>query len=176
MAAIFESDMICQLKLKDEKAYRHLYDAYSPSLFGLIKRMVKRQLAAEEILQNVFLKIWLNMDKYSEEKASLYTWMFSIARHEAIDYLRSRQVKEILLTSYIEEFETKETTFTDKRLALFDLLKSLSELPHKERAIMELYKIGFTCKEIGQVLRLPEGSVKTKMRTAYKKLRVALTS
>lgn len=175
MTTISESDLIHHLKLKNEKAYVYLYDAYSAALFSLIKRMVRRHLPAEEILQNVFLKIWLNIDRYSTEKSSLYTWMFSIARNESIDYLRSKQVKEIALTSSFSEIQTTESTLTEKRMVQFDLLKSLSGLPHKERVIIDLYTIGFTCKEIGQILCLPEGSVKTKMRTSYRKLKMILS-
>ena len=70
-----ESALTQQLQLRNEKAFSQLYDSYSPALFSEVKRIVKCQLTAEEILQNVFLKIWLNIEKYSREKSSLFTWM-----------------------------------------------------------------------------------------------------
>lgn len=138
--------------------------------------MVKCQLTAEEVLQNALLKTWLNIEKYPNEKGSLYTWMLSIARYEAIDYLRSKEVKKRGLTIPITETGAIGITDTDtaRRLHHFDLLKSLSLLEQKERIIIELFNVGFTCKEIGQMLCLPEGTVKTKMRATYKKLRVIL--
>lgn len=170
-----ESALTQQLQLKNEKAFSQLYDSYSPALFSEVKRIVKCQLTAEEILQNVFLKIWLNIDKYSREKSSLYTWMISIARHEAIDYLRSKEVKKRGLTSPLEENVLKGLTSAESRMDRYDILKSLSCLDQKERIIIQLFNIGFTCKEIGQMICLPEGSVKTKMRATYKKLRIILS-
>lgn len=169
-----ESALIQQLQLRNEKALRQLYDLYSPALFGLIKRIVKCQLTAEEMLQNVFLKIWLNIERYSSEKGSLYTWMLSIARNEAIDYLRSKEVKKKELTFLLTETELKKATGTDRRMVRYDIVKSFSCLQQKERIIIELSNTGFTCKEIGLMLCIPEGSVKTKMRATYKKLRVML--
>ncbi|MBC7868179.1 MAG: sigma-70 family RNA polymerase sigma factor [Gloeobacteraceae cyanobacterium ES-bin-316] len=175
VATISEADLIYQLRLKNERAYNYLYDAYSQALFGSIKRMVRCRLASEEILQNVFLKVWLHIDMYSTEKSSLYTWMLSIARNEAIDYLRSKQAKNTGLTSSIIKTGIKMDALIERRLERLDLLKSLSLLPHKERVIIELFIIGFTCREIGQLLKLPEGTVKTKMRGSYRKLRAILS-
>ena len=172
--SISEPELVQQLRLKDEKTFSYLYDAYSATLFCVIKRMTRCFLTSEEILQNVFLKIWLHIDKYSDEKASLYTWMLSIARHEVIDYLRSKEIKNRGLTSTLTETGSWERSFTERQLYRFDILKSLSLLPHKERVIIELSSIGFTCKEIGELLHLPEGSVKTKMRSSYRKLRKIL--
>jgi len=169
-----ESALIQQLQLRNEKALSELYKLYSPALFGLIKRIVKCQLTSEEMLQNVFLKIWLNIERYSSEKGSLYTWMLSIARNEAIDYLRSKEVKKSFLTSLIGETDLKGLTSTELRMRRYDIVKSFSCLEQKERIIIELFNTGFTCKEIGLMIRIPEGSVKTKMRATYKKLRVLL--
>ncbi len=170
-----ESALTQQLQLKNEKAFSQLYDSYSPALFSQIKKIMNCQLTAEEILQNVFLKIWLNIDKYSSEKSSLFTWMISIARHEAIDYLRSKEVKKRGLTSPLEENVLKGLTSAESRMDRYDILKSLSCLDQKERIIIQLFNIGFTCKEMGQMICLPEGSVKTKMRATYKKLRIILS-
>ena len=169
-----ETALIRQLQLRNEKALSQLYDLYSPALFSLIKRIVKCQLTAEEMLQNVFLKIWLNIERYSSEKGSLYTWMLSIARNEAIDYLRSKEVKKKGLTFLLTETELKKATGTERRMVRYDIVKSFSCLQQKERIIIELSNTGFTCKEIGLMLCIPEGSVKTKMRATYKKLRVML--
>jgi RNA polymerase sigma factor (sigma-70 family) len=173
MPPLSESELIAQLQSKNEKAFSYLYDAYAPALFGLVKRRVKYIPASEEILQNVFLKIWLHIDLYSPEKSSLYTWMFSIARNETIDYIRSKEAKNKSLTSFVGEIEIKKS-FIEHISDRHDLQKSLSMLAHNERVIIELYYMGFTCREIGELRGMPEGSVKTKMRGAYKKLRATL--
>lgn len=174
MPPICESALIDQLKSKNEKAFNYLYDNYAPALLGVIIRRVKCQSASEEILQNVFLKIWLHIELYSPEKSSLYTWMHTVARNEAIDHLRSKEVKNNRLTSFIGEMELNGSS-TEQSLVRRDLEKSLSQLAHNERVIIELFYIGFTCKEIAALRQMPEGSVKTKMRYAYRKLRVMLS-
>ena len=131
-----ESALIQKPQLKNQKAFSYLYDAYSAALFGSIKRMVKCQLTAEEMLQNAFLKTWLTIEKYSSEKSSLYTWMQSIARHEAIDYLRSKEEKKRGLTSLLVETELKGLTSTELQMRRYDIFKSFSLLQHKERIII----------------------------------------
>ena len=167
-------NLIRQLQLRNDEAFAYLYHAYSPALFGSIKRMVKCLSTAEDLLQNVFVKIWLQIHSYSSEKGSLFTWMLSIARHEVLDYLRSKQAKKLVLTSLIHESETGSSIFIERELIRLDILKSLTFLPYKERVIIDLYKKGFTCREISQLLCLPEGTVKTKMRMSYRMLRQIL--
>ena len=100
--------------------------------------------------------------------------MVSIARNEAIDYLRSKYVRDTRLTVPVFDVEIKEHVTIYSRLEYNCLLKSLSILPHKDRKILELHGMGFTCKDIAKQFCLPEGSIKTRMRMSYKKLRVHL--
>ncbi|MBC7889228.1 MAG: RNA polymerase sigma factor [Ferruginibacter sp.] len=169
-----ETDLIARLRLRNEKAFSILYTAYSATLFDRIKNTVGCRLASEEILQNVFLKIWLNINNYHSEKSSLYTWMISITRNESIDYLRSKFVKKKKLTCPIDENEIKAKVFMVQKSEHIYLLKSLSLLPYKERRILELFSIGYTCREISELFALPEGTVKTNMRRSYVKLREIL--
>ncbi len=174
MPSIRESALIDQLKLKNEKAFSYLYDSYAPAILGVIITRVNCQSAAEEILQNVFLKIWLHIELYSPEKSSLYTWIHTIACNESIDYIRSKEAKNKRLTSCIGEMELNGS-FIEQNSLCRDLQKSFSKLAHNERVIIELFYIGFTCKEIAALRQMPEGSVKTKMRHAYRKLKVILS-
>lgn len=167
----FQLDLVHQVQLRNTKAFIQLYQAYSPGVCNLIKRVVSCPLATEEIMQNAFLKVWLNIDKYQNKKGSLYTWMVSIARNEAVDYLRSRQAREVCLTVHVHHEELTEIATIESRLDYKDLTKSLQTLPSKDRIILELYSVGFTCKEISKIVCLPEGTVKTRMRMSYRKLR-----
>ena len=85
-----QEDILLLLYKKDEKAYTILYDMYSKSLFSIIFNLVKEREEAEDILQEVFVKIWKNLDSFSESKGRFYTWMLNIARNTAIDKLRSK--------------------------------------------------------------------------------------
>lgn len=166
-----DTDFIHQLRTRNEKAFTKLYKAYSPAILKSIKSAVTCCFAAEEILQNVFLKIWLHIHNYNCEKSSLFTWMVSIARNETIDYLRSKQEKNRKLTDSISECEMRTETFIELRFDRMDLLRSISRLPVKERTILELYNTGFTCRQVSKLLSIPEGTVKTNMRRSYVMLR-----
>ena len=137
--------------------------------------MVVCSSIAEDVTQNAFLKIWLNFHVYEEVKGSVYTWMISIARNEAIDYLRSKYARIMRLTVPVLENDVKEHVAVYSRLDYNHISKALCILPAKDRIILELYSMGFTCREIAGRLGLPEGSLKTRMRISYKKLRVYLT-
>jgi RNA polymerase sigma factor (sigma-70 family) len=174
MPLICESALVDLLKAKNEKAFTYLYDHYAPAILGVIIRRVKCPSTAEEILQNVFLKIWVHIELYSPDKSSLYTWMHTVARNETIDHLRSKEAKNKRHTTLVGESEISGP-FIEQTSIRRDIQKSLSRLGHSERIIVELFFIGFTCKEIAALNRMPEGSVKTKMRYAYKKLKVMLS-
>ena len=88
-----EEELVALLKRKDAHAYSLLYDNYSAALFGVITRVVAAEEIAEDILQDVFVKIWKNIENYDASKGRLFTWMLNIARNAAIDYSRSKQFK-----------------------------------------------------------------------------------
>jgi RNA polymerase sigma-70 factor (ECF subfamily) len=73
---------------KDERAFTHIYDMYSKSLFSVINVLVSNREEAEDVLQEVFVKIWKNIDSYNESKGR-FTWILNIARNTSIDKLRS---------------------------------------------------------------------------------------
>ena len=75
---------------RDERSFTTLYDMYSKSLFSVITNLIKDREEAEDVLQEVFVKIWKNIDTYNESKGRLYTWMLNIARNTSIDKLRSK--------------------------------------------------------------------------------------
>ena len=81
---------IAELKAKDKKAFENLYDKYSGALFNIILRIVNNQVIAEDVLQESFVKIWKNIDKYDEDKSTIFTWMLNISRNTAIDATRKK--------------------------------------------------------------------------------------
>lgn len=92
------ADLVLQIVLKNSNAFSYLYDTYSPALFGYIKRKVKCSRHAEEILHDVFIKIWNSTDTYCSSKTSYFTWMMAIAKTETNDYLRNKEAKVEPLT------------------------------------------------------------------------------
>lgn len=164
-----------QLKAKDSKAFTCLYDSFAPVLLGNIRRLVQCPASAEDVLQNVFMKIWSHADQYQPSKGRLFTWMVNISRNATIDYMRHQQIRP-------HEYGTVQVTDTvqkacavERRMTRLDIRNMINKLPANDRGLIELVMAGFTCKEIGKLLQMPESTVKTRLRSSYKRCRLACT-
>jgi len=86
-------ELILQLKKQNEVAFSQIYDMYSENIFGIINNIVKDVEIAEEVLQDVFIKVWNKSDSYSADKGRFFTWLLNISRNAAIDKVRSKAYK-----------------------------------------------------------------------------------
>jgi len=173
--SIAPQELIHQLQLKNREAFSLLYDKYSEALFGVICRMVANKAAAEDLLQDAFVKIWKNIDSYNTAKGTLFTWMINITRNICIDYLRSKQHKqEMKITG--DNYEKTETITvaldTNLDATVMDLHRFTRQLEAKHRQVIEMvYFKGYTHEEVAELLNIPVGTVKTRSRTGLKLLR-----
>lgn len=169
-----EEELVYLLQQKDQQAFAYLYDNYAPALNGVITRMVEARELAEDVLQEVFVKIWNNFHSYDKSKGRLFTWMVNLARNHSIDTLRSKGYKK---QSKISADENSVNNVQDANHGIdkFDVIgiaKELNNLKPDQRIILDLaYFKGFTQEEISKQLDMPLGTVKTKMRTAILALR-----
>ena len=85
-----ETDLILLLRQREQSAFSYLYDNYSGALYGIILSIVPDKELANDVLQEVFVKIWRQVDSYDASKGRLFTWMMNIARNASIDMLRSK--------------------------------------------------------------------------------------
>ncbi len=163
-----------KLKQKDKAAFIQLYDNYSKSLLGLITTIVKDDELAEDILQDVFVKIWRNIDSYNREKGTLFTWMLNIARNTSIDTLRSK-VKKHEVLSLENNLELvggmHNTSLNTDTLGVKKIVDTLK--PEYKEIIDLVYFSGFTQEEISKKINIPLGTVKTRVRSALIELRKA---
>jgi RNA polymerase sigma factor (sigma-70 family) len=169
-----EIELVESLKLRDENAYSYLYDHYSKALFTIIYQVVPQQESAEDILQQVFLKIWKNIESYDASKGRIYTWMINLARNQALDHIRSkdfnRQNKTSGLTENVYKDEVAAGGIRDSGLN-----KVLEQLPEENRKLLEFsYFQGYTQAEIAEMMNIPLGTVKTRLRTTIIQLRKIL--
>jgi len=97
-----EEELVLLLLNQDQAAFSYLYDNYAGALNNVILRMVQEQQLAEDILQEVFIKIWNNIKQYDSSKGRLFTWMINITRNLTIDTLRSKGYKkqQKIISSY----------------------------------------------------------------------------
>ena len=167
-----ESELVLLLKQRNESAFGYLYDNYSAALYSVIVSIIPDRELSNDILQEVFVKIWRQIETYDVTKGRLFTWMLNIARNASIDALRSKdfhqrqQNKE--LTEQIYETGGSTQTNTDK----IGLRKIVYKLKEEYRVLVELsYFEGFTQDEISKMLNIPLGTVKTRLRAALIQLK-----
>jgi RNA polymerase sigma-70 factor, ECF subfamily len=88
-ATVDTAILVQMLKSKSERGFHILYDKYCGALYSILIKIVRRTDVADDLLQDVFLKIWKHIDGFDPARGTLFTWMLNIARNQAIDYLRS---------------------------------------------------------------------------------------
>lgn len=155
----------------------YLYDHYSAALNGIIFRIVRDEDIAEEILQDVFIKIWDKIENYDSSKGRLFTWMLNIARNQAIDKTRSKEMNKGRKTDDIDNLVNRIDRQESGELAVdaIGLKEILARLPTEQRFVVEyLYLKGFTQSELAEEFNIPLGTVKTRLRLAMIELRSIL--
>ena len=98
-----EPELVQLLRQRSQYAFVYLYDNYSGALLSIILNIVNEEELANDVLQEVFVKIWKQIDSYDSSKGRLFTWMLNIARNTGIDYLRSKQSKKENKNQTIED-------------------------------------------------------------------------
>jgi len=169
-----EEQLIVLLKEKNENGFHYLYDHYSGALYGVILRIVQSKEYTEEIIQDVFVKIWNSIHQYDSSKGRFYTWMINIARNTAIDYLKSKSFQNELKNQPLPDFvyNSEELSTTNNSSDFIGFSNVLESLETDKKELIDLaYYQGYTQNEISEKLKIPLGTVKTKMRNALMKLK-----
>jgi RNA polymerase sigma factor (sigma-70 family) len=152
----------------------YLYDHYAGALLGVVARILKKEELAEEVLQDVFLKIWDRIESYDASKGRLFTWMLNIARNQAIDKTRSKEFSKAKKTGDIDNYVNRieNEGYVEQKVEGIGLQNLLNTLPEDQRFIIDQHYLkGYTQAEIAEEFNLPLGTVKTRMRPAMKELR-----
>jgi RNA polymerase sigma-70 factor (ECF subfamily) len=137
-------------------------------------------LVADELVQEVLSRVWLKADKYNERLANLNTWIFTLARNCRIDYLRrnSRYVTEIDPTDIFNDIEDEGPgpfQQVQQTRAEESIHRGLKQLPQEQAEILsKVYLEGKTHQQTSVELKLPLGTVKSRVRLALKKLEVLI--
>lgn len=166
--------LIEKFKQKDEKAFENLYDMYSDSIHGVVYNIVRDHDIAEEVMQDVFIKIWHKSDSYNSEKGRFFTWILNIARNAAIDKIRSKNFKNskqnLNSEFFVDILETSESL--NNKTDAIGIKKFVDKLAEKCIKVIELlYFKGYTQSEASETLNMPIGTIKTRNRNCIKELR-----
>jgi RNA polymerase sigma factor (sigma-70 family) len=170
-----EEALIAGIIAGDKKAIDQLYKMYASSLFGIITRIVKFDEIAEDVLQDTFVKIWKSIGQYNSSKGRLFTWMANLAKNTAIDQIRSKHYVNAIKTDDLEEMPVDILDRKNHVVINSDVigLKQLMEnLKTDQKRIIDLFYFeGYTHVEVADLLNIPLGTVKTKIRHAVISLR-----
>lgn len=162
-----------------ERAALHdVYRATAPKLFGVCLRISQDREAAEDILQDVYVKIWNRAGRFDASRASPITWLCTIARNAAIDWRRAQtgpvHVSEDQAEEVADHSATAEQAMGDaqEQARVFDCLDTLDENQH--HAIRSAFFDGFTYSELADRLKVPLGTMKSWIRRGLLQLRECL--
>jgi RNA polymerase sigma-70 factor (ECF subfamily) len=175
-----DEELMHLVRQGEARAFEVIFDRHAGPSFSLAYRMCGRRALAEEVVQEAFLSLWRGSARYDRLRGSVRTWVLAAVRNRAIDALRrgavsdrrdaeARQVANSVVASQLTDAEVV------RREEAHELRSALGELPADQRTVIELaYFGGFTHTEIAEMLALPIGTVKGRMRLGLSKMRLAL--
>jgi len=179
-AALTDDQLISALIQGEGWAMTALYERYARLVFSLAHKMLNDRAAAEETVQEVFVKVWKRARDYDASRGKFSAWLIGIAHHHAIDELRRRRVRP----AASEDEDAMATVAADgpapldlaiQSLERRRIVESLQAIPGEQRKPIEMaYFEGFTQQEISERLGEPLGTVKTRMRLGMQKLKTLL--
>jgi RNA polymerase sigma-70 factor (ECF subfamily) len=160
------------------EAFEVLYDRHGGAAFSLAYRMVGNRAVAEEVTQEAFISVWRSGARFDPTRGSVRSWLLSIVRNRGIDFLRSRAGRAPKLdlddASVLDQRPAAERTEEEalRRETAGEIRGALGKLPGEQSKVIELaYFGGFSHSEIAEMLGLPMGTVKGRMRLGLEKIR-----
>ncbi len=184
-ANLRDDELMDRLADRDLGAFEALYDRYADLVYSVSLRVVGDAHVAQDVTQDVFLRVWRAPQRFDLSRGKFVTWLLSVARNRSIDERRShgRRLRHEALPSTTEEEDVIPsgddtddpalmTVLTDERMAVRN---AMSGLPPEQRLAIQLaYFGGLTQQEIANQLGQPLGTVKTRIRLGMRKMRGAL--
>ncbi|AFH47920.1 ECF subfamily RNA polymerase sigma-70 factor [Ignavibacterium album JCM 16511] len=178
-------ELLQRVMKRDSKALEALYDKYSPLLFTLIRRIVKDDKLAEEVLADVFVIIWQKTNLYNFDYKNVFTWIVLLTKNKAVDTLRRRN--GFAKVEYSDEYENNfiiptvydynEFGFEEALNKSEQLKSAISKLTEAQRYVLQLaFFEGMTQSEIAAKLKIPLPTVKSKLTVALNSLKEKMNS
>ena len=170
---------IAKCALGDRNAFSSLYAATSAKLFGVCLRVLGNQAEAEDALQDVFVKIWSNADRYQVNGLSPMTWLITIARNLSIDRLRARKMRQGMGLDEANDLPSMAPGPEALTIAASDrgqIVACMSELePDRSDAVRRAYLEGETYQELAMRYNVPLNTIRTWLRRSLIKLKECLS-
>ena len=171
-----DRDLMTLVERGDPGALAGLYDRHAPAVYSLAYRVVGERQAAEDLVQDTFLKVWRSAGSYKVARGSVRTWMLSIVHNQAIEQLRSaasrRRTQELVELSAISHQPSEAFAEAWRGSRRDQVREALKALPPEQLEVLEMsYFSGYTHAEIAELLGLSLGTVKSRLRLGSKKIR-----
>jgi RNA polymerase sigma-70 factor (ECF subfamily) len=175
---ISDAQLVTSIARYSEVALAEVYRRHGGAVFGLAKRVLQNPAEAEDVTQEVFLRLWNQPDRFDPDRGSLRSFLLTQAHGRAVDAVRStssrraRESKDAMRTAEAEydmQHEVWDMAVADQ------VAHAMGELPDEERRPIELaYFDGRTYREVAQLLDQPEGTVKSRIRNGMRRMRTVL--
>jgi RNA polymerase sigma-70 factor (ECF subfamily) len=175
-APVSLNDLLGLVAEGDQAAFGELYDRSSGRVLGLVRRLLKDHAQSEEVTQEIFLEVWQNAKRYDPARGSATTWMLTMAHRRAVDRIRSSQSTRDrdnriglrdMETEYDSVSESVEIRVEHERVG--QALQRLTQL--QRQAVTLSYYGGYSHSEVAEMLKVPIGTVKTRLRDGMIRLR-----
>jgi RNA polymerase sigma-70 factor, ECF subfamily len=175
-----DEDLMLRMRDGDARVFEVLFDRHGGPAFSLAYRMCGSRTRAEDVVQEAFMAVWRSGARYDQSRGSVRAWILSVVRNRAIDSFRreslrgARSLEEWNVADRVPSPELTEVE-VERRVEADRIRHALHDLPDEQRQVIELsYFGGFTHHQIAEMLALPPGTVKGRMRLGLGKLRIAL--
>ena len=174
--SLTDAEIMLKIAEYDSKALEQLYDRYTPLLYTLIKKIIPEKETAEELLSEVFVIIWRQIDQFDFRSSNVYTWMVTLARNKAID-VKNRTIGKVT-EEYTDDYEKEkilpklspeiESVELEEVLGMKEKIEgAMKSLTDAQKYVIELsYFEGLDESGIAEKLKIPSSTVKSKLQVA----------
>jgi len=181
-ASALDEELLLRVEGGDDRAFRELFARYAAVAHALAFRLVRQAQVAEEIVQEAFLAVWRNPERYDRTRGSVRAWLLGTVHHRAVDAVRREQAQRRRAEQAASLGPTVEDDPVDDVLAAIDLprdrrlvRRALTELPVEQRNVIRaMYFDGLSQSQIAERTGLPLGTVKSRTLLGMRRLRASL--
>jgi RNA polymerase sigma-70 factor (ECF subfamily) len=173
-----DAQLVTSIARFSEVALAEAYRRHGGAVYGLARRVLKSAAEAEDVTQEVFLRLWNQPERFDPVRGTLRAFLLAQSHSRAVDTIRSLNARS---RRESVEAQIRASTDYDMQREVWDLAvadqitQALGELPHEERRVIELaYFEGHTYVEVAELLQQPEGTVKSRIRNGMRRMRALL--
>lgn len=175
-ATVSNEDLLQRVATGDREAFAQLYDRTAPRVFGLVERLLRDHAQSEEVTQEIFLEIWQTATRYDTGRGGAIAWMLTMTHRRAVDRVRASQASRDRDTRIgIRDFPTDFDSVSESvevRIESERVKEAMMRLTELQRQAVQLaYFGGYSHSEVADMLSVPIGTVKTRLRDGMIRLR-----